>query len=162
MTPTPTGTGGCTSAAWDRTKIYTGGMTASHNNHEWYANWWTQNEEPGVTTSGVWKDLGACTGVTSTPNPTATSTPVVTATPSSTATRTPVVTATPSPTATRTPVATATPTQESGYPAWDANYHTYAVGDRVTYNGRTYACRQSHTSQPGWTPEVVPALWLPL
>jgi chitinase len=167
LTATPTSTSGCTSAAWDRAKIYTGGMTASHNNHEWYANWWTQGEEPGVTTSGVWKDLGACTGATptnpppatATSSPTATRTPGATATPSPTATRTPVVTNTPSPTATRVPP---TPTQGTGYPAWDENYHAYTVGDRVTYNGRAYTCRQSHTSQPGWTPEVVPALWQPL
>jgi chitodextrinase len=35
----------------------------------------------------------------------------------------------------------------------------YKIGDRVTYNGSNYECRQSHTSQAGWTPEVVPALW---
>ncbi len=32
-------------------------------------------------------------------------------------------------------------------------------GDVVTYNGTTYRCLQSHTSQAGWTPPVVPALW---
>ncbi len=36
----------------------------------------------------------------------------------------------------------------------------YAIGDRVTYQGNTYECRQAHTSQAGWTPTVVPALWL--
>jgi chitinase len=77
--------GSCRYAAWDRTKVYTGGMNASHKNHDWSALWWTQGEEPGVTTSGVWKDLGACTGTnpTATPVINPTNTPVVppTATP---------------------------------------------------------------------------------
>jgi hypothetical protein len=36
----------------------------------------------------------------------------------------------------------------------------YKIGDRVTYSGLTYSCRQAHTSQAGWTPPAVPALWL--
>ena len=35
----------------------------------------------------------------------------------------------------------------------------YTVGERVTYGGSTYECRQAHTSQAGWTPTAVPALW---
>jgi len=38
----------------------------------------------------------------------------------------------------------------------------YAIGDVVTYGGAEYECRQSHTSQPGWEPPNVLALWLPL
>lgn len=38
----------------------------------------------------------------------------------------------------------------------------YKVGDVVTYQGREYQCRQAHTSQAGWTPPAVLALWLPL
>ena len=37
----------------------------------------------------------------------------------------------------------------------------YAVGDLVTYQGTTYKCLQAHTSQAGWTPSAVPALWQP-
>lgn len=37
----------------------------------------------------------------------------------------------------------------------------YAIGDLVTYNGSTYQCIQAHTSQAGWTPTAVPALWTP-
>lgn len=37
---------------------------------------------------------------------------------------------------------------------------SYRVGERVTYQGGTYECRQAHTSQAGWTPTAVPALWL--
>ncbi|CAF1261141.1 unnamed protein product [Adineta steineri] len=35
----------------------------------------------------------------------------------------------------------------------------YNVGDRVTYEGKTYECRQTHTSIDGWTPSAVAALW---
>ncbi|WP_268960272.1 carbohydrate-binding protein [Nonomuraea montanisoli] len=38
----------------------------------------------------------------------------------------------------------------------------YAVGARVTYNGADYECIQAHTSQTGWEPPVVPALWKPV
>lgn len=43
-------------------------------------------------------------------------------------------------------------------PAWQAG-ETYAVGDRRTYGGIVYRCIQAHTSQPGWEPPAVPALW---
>jgi len=36
----------------------------------------------------------------------------------------------------------------------------YKVGDEVMYLGKKYRCRQAHTSQAGWTPSAVPALWL--
>jgi hypothetical protein len=36
----------------------------------------------------------------------------------------------------------------------------YAVNDEVTYLGLIYRCLQAHTSQPGWEPPNVPALWL--
>jgi chitodextrinase/predicted chitinase len=48
-------------AAWQSSAVYTGGMTASHNGRNWQAKWWTQGEAPPGT-SGVWADLGACTG----------------------------------------------------------------------------------------------------
>ncbi|MBR2554289.1 MAG: hypothetical protein IKE94_05440 [Aeriscardovia sp.] len=35
----------------------------------------------------------------------------------------------------------------------------YAVGDRVSYEGTLYKCRQSHTSQSIYTPDMIPALW---
>jgi hypothetical protein len=37
----------------------------------------------------------------------------------------------------------------------------YKIGDIVIYvpNGFTYKCIQAHTSQAGWTPPAVPALW---
>lgn len=38
----------------------------------------------------------------------------------------------------------------------------YNVGDTVTYNGVTYQAIQAHTSQVGWEPPYVPALWGPV
>lgn len=42
---------------------------------------------------------------------------------------------------------------------WAPNV-AYTVNDTVTYAGKTYTCRQSHTSLTGWEPPNVPALWL--
>src|SRR5262245_40269705 len=38
----------------------------------------------------------------------------------------------------------------------------YAVNDTVTYGGIVYKCIQAHTSQTGWEPPNVPALWGPV
>lgn len=46
-------------------------------------------------------------------------------------------------------------------PNWQAGVF-YAVGVHVLYNGLEYSCRQAHTSQIGWEPPNVLALWLPL
>ncbi|MCX5227118.1 glycoside hydrolase family 19 protein [Streptomyces sp. NPDC006553] len=55
-------------AAWNASGVYTGGMTASHNGHNWQAKWWTQNETPGTTGEwGVWADQGVCGGGPTTP-----------------------------------------------------------------------------------------------
>lgn len=42
---------------------------------------------------------------------------------------------------------------------WQAGV-PYAVGDRRKYEGLLYRCVQAHTSQDGWTPPAVPALWV--
>ncbi len=42
--------------------------------------------------------------------------------------------------------------------AWAAN-RAYAVGDSASYNHLDYVCRQAHTSQVGWEPPNVYALW---
>jgi hypothetical protein len=72
---------------------------------------------------------------------------------------TPTATATtpPNPTATRTPGPTATP--PAGVQPWDGNFHAYKVGDLVSFQGHIYRCIQAHTSEPGWDPVTVPALW---
>lgn len=60
---------------------------------------------------------------------------------------------------------TATYTIESTNPdnpsaaPWQAG-KAYLIGDVVSYDGKTYVCRQSHTSLLGWEPSNVPALWL--
>lgn len=46
-----------------------------------------------------------------------------------------------------------------GAQAWAPNV-SYKVKDEVTYGGKTYLCRQAHTSLSGWEPANVPALWL--
>ncbi|MFF6857279.1 trypsin-like serine protease [Streptomyces bacillaris] len=55
------------------------------------------------------------------------------------------------------PTPTNTPTEQPGG-TWAAGT-SYAIGSTVTYGGSTYRCLQAHTAQPGWTPDVVPALW---
>src|SRR5437899_9857131 len=72
-------------------------------------------------------------------------------------TPTPTHSPTPSPTPTMTQTPTATP--PSGAQPWNGNFHPYAVGDLVTFQGHTYRCIQAHTSQPTWDPVTVPALW---
>ncbi|WP_238013025.1 lytic polysaccharide monooxygenase [Dactylosporangium sp. AC04546] len=65
---------------------------------------------------------------------------------------------TPSPTnPTPSPTTTTTPPNPGG--TWAAGT-AYKVGDRVTYGGVTYECRQAHTAIAGWEPPNVPALWL--
>lgn len=44
------------------------------------------------------------------------------------------------------------------YPIWTST-GTYAVGDRVRYNGVLYRCLIAHTAQESWTPEAAASLW---
>lgn len=46
-------------------------------------------------------------------------------------------------------------------PAWQPNTN-YTAGTLVTFNGQEFKCIQSHTSQVGWEPPNVPALWQPV
>ena len=48
------------------------------------------------------------------------------------------------------------------YDTFDPNGKSYAVGDRVIYNGYLYKCLQAHTSQADWLPGVAPSLWVAL
>jgi len=45
------------------------------------------------------------------------------------------------------------------FPAWTADTE-YSVGDRRQYEELLYRCVQEHTSQIGWEPPNVPALWV--
>ena len=44
------------------------------------------------------------------------------------------------------------------FPAWAADT-AYSLDVRVRYGEKLYKCVQSHTSQIGWEPPNVPALW---
>lgn len=44
------------------------------------------------------------------------------------------------------------------YPEWVAGI-AYTAGYKVQSNGKLWRCRQANTSQEGWEPENVPALW---
>lgn len=44
------------------------------------------------------------------------------------------------------------------YPVWAAGA-SYAVGHKVQHGGKLFRCLQAHTSQDGWEPENVPALF---
>lgn len=43
--------------------------------------------------------------------------------------------------------------------AWDKGAIEYKVDDEVRYEGKTYECLQSHTSQADWTPVDATSLW---
>jgi predicted carbohydrate-binding protein with CBM5 and CBM33 domain len=88
------------------------------------------------------------------------STPVQTTQP--TETTDPTVPADPIGEPTPPPVATSVPhsTDPNATAAWKS-WTWYDRGDKVTYGGVRYECRQSHTTLPGWEPPNVLALWLP-
>ena len=44
------------------------------------------------------------------------------------------------------------------HPVWKFGI-AYTVGYKAQHNGRLWRCRQAHTSQEGWEPDNVPALW---
>jgi hypothetical protein len=44
------------------------------------------------------------------------------------------------------------------FPTWMSET-SYTAGVRVRYDGKLYRCEQAHTSQAGWEPPSVPALW---
>jgi hypothetical protein len=46
------------------------------------------------------------------------------------------------------------------YPAWSGAGVSYKAGDLVSHDGKLYKVVQPHTSQPGWSPDVVPALFV--
>lgn len=44
------------------------------------------------------------------------------------------------------------------FPKWSDSAE-YETDIRVRYQGILYRCRQTHTSQPSWTPTDAPSLW---
>ena len=49
-------------------------------------------------------------------------------------------------------------TAQALFPKWAAGVD-YALDDRVRDGEKLYKCVQAHTSQQGWEPQNVPALW---
>src|SRR5438270_177382 len=56
---------------------------------------------------------------------------------------------------------TALPAPAQTIPVWQPNT-AYAIGALVMFNSVEYKCIQAHTSQVGWEPPNVPALWQPV
>ena len=44
------------------------------------------------------------------------------------------------------------------FPLWKVDT-AYTLGERIRYNEKLYRCEQAHTSQTGWEPPNVQALW---
>ena len=44
------------------------------------------------------------------------------------------------------------------HPVWKAGI-AYSAGYKAQHGGKLWRCLQAHTSQSGWEPENVPALW---
>ncbi|MFD7729634.1 glycoside hydrolase family 19 protein, partial [Kitasatospora phosalacinea] len=62
MVPTTSTAAAACTTPYSASQVYTGGMSASYNGHNWNAKWWTQGEAPSTGGSGVWADQGACGG----------------------------------------------------------------------------------------------------
>jgi predicted carbohydrate-binding protein with CBM5 and CBM33 domain len=74
----------------------------------------------------------------------------------------PPTTAPPSTPPTTRPPATTAPPPGNTSGTW-ATGTAYRIGDEVTFQGKRYRCRQSHTSLAGWEPSIFTlALWLPV
>ncbi|GAA1261554.1 alpha-lytic protease prodomain-containing protein [Saccharothrix xinjiangensis] len=56
------------------------------------------------------------------------------------------------------PTSPTTTTTNPGQTTWQPGV-AYAAGSLVSYDGVGYRCLQGHTSQTGWDPPSVPALW---
>lgn len=48
----------------------------------------------------------------------------------------------------------------AAFPHWNGDGVQYLTGMLVQYDGKLYRVIQPHTSQPGWTPDKVPALFV--
>jgi chitin-binding protein len=108
---------------------------------------WNIGDTPAAFYACVDANVGGGGGATPTTPPRATAT----ARPRATAT------ATARARATATSAPRATPTSGGGG-TWAPGVF-YSVGTTVTYGGASYRCQQAHTSQVGWEPPNVPALW---
>lgn len=73
--------------------------------------------------------------------------------------RSPLPTTTTKRTSTRKPTTTPRTTTNNNAPEWEP-FKSYSGGDKVTYQGKIYQCRQAHISLTDWMPPAVLALWL--
>ncbi|MFE5310033.1 ExeM/NucH family extracellular endonuclease [Isoptericola sp. NPDC056605] len=55
----PVVTSAGTFPAWTGTWVYGKGDVVVHDGHRWQAQWYSRHDEPGATSWGPWKDLGA-------------------------------------------------------------------------------------------------------
>lgn len=109
----------------------------------------------GDTANAFYSCVDLNVGGSSTSAP-ATSSPTPSVTASATASASPSASASVSPTAAATSAGGASGT------TWAPNV-SYKTNDVVTYQGKRYQCRQSHTSLTSWEPSIYTlALWLPL
>ncbi len=104
----------------------------------------TATRPPATATATATKPPATATPISSTATVTPTKPP---ATATTTSTKPPATATSAPPTATR-----------SSIPAWTPGV-SYVIGNLVTYGGSIYKCITAHTSQVGWEPPNVPALW---
>ncbi|KAF0814152.1 Chitinase D [Andreprevotia sp. IGB-42] len=127
--------------AWQPDTYYTAGTVVSYNGHDYRAlvnqtDYSSTGWNP--TNAALWTDLGASSGVTTTP--TATPVPTTTPRPSTVPTATPVPSSAP----------TTTPVPGSGCAATWNSSTAYNGGAKVSYNGRNYTAKW-------WTQGNVPS-----
>ncbi|WP_430791888.1 lytic polysaccharide monooxygenase [Actinoplanes sp. G11-F43] len=120
---------------------------------------WNIGDTPMAFYNCVDVNIGGTGGGGSTPT-TAPTTTAPTAAPTTAPTKAPTTAPTTTPPSTGAP--TTAPTSGGGGQAWAPGV-SYQAGDKVTYEGVTYECRQGHNSIRSWEPGIwTLALWLPL
>ncbi|MGW5054573.1 putative Ig domain-containing protein [Actinokineospora sp. NPDC004072] len=106
----------------------------------------------GGTSPYTWAATGLPAGLSISPSG------LISGTPTAAGTSTVTATATDSAGASGSTTFTWRVDPSSGETSW-APWVSYPIGAIVTFEGVRYRCLQAHTSQPGWTPPIVPALW---
>jgi len=111
---------------WNASTAYTAPQQVQHNNKRYSANYWTQGNDPALTSGqyNYWLDLGACTSGTGS------------STPSSVASS---KSSTPVASSSRSSVASSVSTGSCTSPAY-VNGSTYAAGAKVVNAGSEYQC----------------------
>jgi chitin-binding protein len=109
---------------WNASTAYTAPQQVQHNNNRYSANYWTQGNDPALTSGqyNYWLDLGACTGSTTSSTPSSVA-------PSSSSNSSVAVSS----------VASSVSTGNCNSPAY-VNGATYAAGAKVVNAGSEYQC----------------------